>query len=536
MKITEILIEAAAGGQGKMIRGMLVQTPEQFLKSNGVRPAQMPEQPEALDEANEWEPIKFSPQVSAKFTPQPAAGTDQETPAAQATPAPAARGAIPVATQAEKGEYSRVITPQELVGIVHDKSTYVVYYLRKAPDNPKVKKKVRITKAPIYLTKELIKQVTDRASQEVEAQFPDLPNASKKSKAYVRIVKELQRLALAEAMSSDPDLKAALQSGAVTPKQLKVEPYITVSTKVNKPAVHKSSVPIIDENNDIVYDLDGLAERIKTRPERLLKVNAKMAKSGGQDISIANIGIPAITGLVVDERTGEFRVVNTCPGAGICKAYCYATRGGYIQYSAASESQMRLLNFWFNDPEGFKQQLIGELKSLVKPGIKVYFRWHDSGDFFTNAYLDLAFDVARALPEVTLYAYTKIASVASHPKTPKNFLINFSAGAKPEETKQINFKTQKFSEVVPKEMFSSERTTGIGLTRLQEKNPEATQRMKNALANYYKINVKSILTYDEMMTIPEGNKMKYNVMVIPSLDGDLSAARRDVLGSYLLYH
>ena len=41
-----------------------------------------------------------------------------------------------------------------------------------------------------------------------------------------------------------------------------------------------------------------------------------------------------------------------------------------------------------------------------------------------------------------------------------------------------------------------------------------------------------------MLRTPEknSNKLKYNVIIVPSLDGDLAAARRDVLGSYLLYH
>ena len=86
-----------------------------------------------------------------------------------------------------------------------------------------------------------------------------------------------------------------------------------------------------------------------------------------------------------------------------------------------------------------------------------------------------------------------------------------------------------------KELFKDE-STGVGLKRLQEKNPIAQQKMKEILAKTYKLDIDTILTYDEMMNTPQGNIMKYNVMVVPSLDGDLSAARRDVHGSYLLYH
>lgn len=530
MRISEILLESKAVGTIK--NGMVVQTIEEFLKSKGVTPAKVNPTAEILDEdentnqPTEYQPVRFDPKFRPQYTGQTAT-TTQPTAADQ---------------------YSKVISPEEVASIAHEKGTYVIYYEYKAPDDPKKKITKRVTKAPIYIGKEMIQQVTDQTNAEVDQLMPTPPdsnpaqikalNAKKKTKAYLLIGNKLEALALQTAIETDSDVQALLKSGKIQPNQLKAGPYITTGKKVAKPAVHKSSVPIIDENNDIVYDLDGLAARIKQRPEKLIKANEKMIKSMGADITMANIGIPAITGLVIDEKTGEFRVVQTCPGAGICKEYCYATRGGYIQYSASSESQMRILNYWFNDPKGFKEQLIRELKALVKPGVKVYFRWHDSGDFFANAYLDLAFDVAKALQKdnVTLYAYTKIASVVNNPKIPKNFLINFSAGAKPSETKQINFKKTKFSEVVPKELFKDHKTTGIGLKELQDRDPVAQQRMKQALAKYYNINVKSILTYDEMLELPEGNKLKYNVMIVPSLDGDLAAARRDVLGSYLLYH
>lgn len=533
MRINEILLESR-GKQSK--NGMIVQSLEDFLRSNGVQPAKMPvdQQTELAEDVetgqpDNWQPVRFAPKITPQYTGQSDASDETDT--------PKKAGQKRLAHDA----YSKVISPAEVANIAHEKATFVIYY-----ESKKLGKTVRLTKSPIYIGKQAISELADQADEETNVLLPLPPdatpqqvkavNAKRKFKAHLILGKKMEELALKTAIGSDPDVQALLQSGEAKVTQLKAGPYITTATKIAKPAVHKSSIPIINEDNEIVYDLDGLAERIKKRPEKLIKANEKMLKSSGDDIVIANIGIPAITGLVIDEKTGEFRVVQTCPGAGICKQYCYATRGGYVQYASSSESQMRILNYWFNDPKGFKEQLIRELEGLVKPGVKVYFRWHDSGDFFANAYLDLAFDVAKALPNVTIYAYTKIASVATNPKIPKNFLINFSAGALPRETKQINFKTTKFSEVVPKELFKDQKTTGIGLKELQDRDPVAQSRMKKALAKYYKINEKSILIYDEMMEIPEGNKMKYNVMIVPSLDGDLAAARRDVLGSYLLYH
>ena len=59
-----------------------------------------------------------------------------------------------------------------------------------------------------------------------------------------------------------------------------------------------------------------------------------------------------------------------------------------------------------------------------KKGVSVSIRWHDAGDFFSDPYLKLAYDVAKTFPDVQFYAYTKMASVAASEK-PNNFIINF---------------------------------------------------------------------------------------------------------------
>lgn len=495
--------------ESKMVRGMLVQSPEEFVKSSGYQPAKE----DMVSEAEQ--PIVFQPKIKTQYSADVKAGEEDPT----------------------RSAYSKPISPEEVANIAHQKNSYVIYYVVKAPDDPSKSIQKRVTTEPIYIKKEAIDKKAEQIAAEVDAQFPDLPEKAKKTKAYTKLSDALEKMAVEEAIKSSQEVKDAIKSGKVVTKQLKAMPFITTATKVSKPSVHRSAVPIVDDSGEIIYNLDELAANITQRPKTLLKVNEKMVKSGGKDISMANIGIPAITGLVVDEKTNQFRVVNTCPGAGVCKQYCYATKGGYIQYRASFESQARVLNYWYNDPEGFKNQIISELKKLIKPGVKVYFRWHDSGDFFDNAYLNLAFDVARALPEITIYAYTKLASVANDPEKPANFVINFSGGAKTKETAQIDFKNTKFSEVVPSELFKDEKTTGVGLKRLQARDPEAQARMKKILAKEYDLDPKTILTYDEMLNTPEKKKVPYyNVIIVPSLDGDIAAARKDVLGSYLLYH
>ena len=281
------------------------------------------------------------------------------------------------------------------------------------------------------------------------------------------------------------------------------------------------------------------------RPATILKQNEKMEHSDGTFSVFFNIGLPALKGLAVDEETGEFVVVDTCPGAGACKTYCYAMKGGYVQWKASSLSQTRVLNFLYNDPEGFMHQIENEVtkaeKKFSEKGVKVVIRWHDAGDFFSPEYLELAYKVARKFPNVTFYAYTKLAGVAQGEK-PDNFIINFSMGAKSGEEKKIDFVKTKHSKVVPKELFSDLIMKKDGKLvkdekgRMQFSSPENLETFKTRMAAKYSIPKNTILEYDRLMSMPESAEInRWNVIVMPG-DGDDSAARRDVLGTFLLIH
>jgi len=314
--------------------------------------------------------------------------------------------------------------------------------------------------------------------------------------------------------------------------------------KYKLPYVHKSNILIISSETGEEFDLDKLKADITQRPATILKQNEKITHSGGGATDYYNIGLPALVGLAVNEKTGEFVVANTCPGAGACKVYCYAKKGGYIQWKASSMSQTRLLNFLLNDPSGFKAKLVGELKAIessyVGKDVQIVVRWHDAGDFFSKEYLDLAYGVANQLPTIQFYAYTKIADVASGSK-PENFIINFSMGAHPSQEKQVDFEKTKHATVVKKELFTD--LVAKGQRGKIEKDadgkytyiPNGIETLKDRMASQYNISRDSIITYKEMMGTPIGDVEKYNVIVAPG-DGDDSANRKDVLGTYLLIH
>lgn len=311
------------------------------------------------------------------------------------------------------------------------------------------------------------------------------------------------------------------------------------------PYVHPSNIAIKNDAGQ-TYDAEKLKAAIMHRPSQILKMNAKMAKSGGEKNIFFDIGLPALKGLAVNEKTGEFLVVDTCLGAGACKVYCYAKKGGYIQYKDASMSQTRLLNYLLNDPEGFKHQFEQELAkadlNAKKKGKSVVIRWHDAGDFFSPEYLELAYKIAKEFPEVKFYAYTKLASVATGAK-PDNFIINFSMGATPNRKSRLTFGKTKHSTVVPKPMFDkymlkNEKGKPVRdeKKRMQFKSDDDLKKFKADLAVKYRVPSDSVITYDEMLDIPETDEAnKYNVIVRPG-DGDVSASRRDVKGTYLFIH
>jgi hypothetical protein len=315
--------------------------------------------------------------------------------------------------------------------------------------------------------------------------------------------------------------------------------------KYKMPYLHGSNIEIKNAA-DQTYDQEKLKNAIKARPEKILKQNKKMEKSAGNDSIFFDIGLPALVGLAVNEKTNDFIIVNTCPGAGACKVYCYAKKGGYVQWKDASMSQTRLLNYLVNDPQGFKTQFENELRAKVattaKKGKKISVRWNDAGDFFSPEYLSLAYNIAEQFPQVLFYAYTKLASVAKGGK-PKNFVINFSMGATPEQEKQIDFGKEKHSTVVPKPMFDKyvmkdEKGKAVkdDKGRIQFKDDASLQSFKKDLAMKYNVKADSVLTYDEMIETPESpDEGRYNVIVRPG-DGDVSASRRDVKGTYLLIH
>jgi len=329
---------------------------------------------------------------------------------------------------------------------------------------------------------------------------------------------------------------------------------IKTGTKTKKdkfsPIIHGSNIKAITKDDGgAEWDLDDLAQQITTRPKAILGTNAKMTKSKTEGEIIYDLTLPALSGIVVDEENGDFVEITTCPGAGECQLFCYARKGGYVMFPASSMSAAQALNFLVNDPDGYTNRVNQEIKSIKgktdKAGVQLVVRWHDAGDFFSKEYLELAYGVANSNPDVKFYAYTKMGDVATGAH-PKNFIINFSSGAKSGENKKITVHKDagnvvKQGVTVPKDMFfdliarNGNSLIKDAKGRTQFKDEQTLDQFKDRLATAYKVSKDSIITYDQMLGIPEGPQPKWNVIVQPGA-GDRAANRLDVIDSYLMFH
>lgn len=320
-----------------------------------------------------------------------------------------------------------------------------------------------------------------------------------------------------------------------------------------KPIIHGSNIKAITKDDGSTeWDLDDLAAQITQRPTKILGTNAKMAKSKKEGAITYDLTLPALSGIVVDEETGEFVEITTCPGAGECQLYCYARKGGYIMFAPASMSAARALNFLVNDPSGYMAMFDKEVKAAKaradKAGIKLLVRVHDAGDYFSKEYYDLSMNVARNNPNVKFYFYTKMGSIVTDPNAPSNVVGQFSGGAKRGEEKVVQFHRSQGKHVKDQVTLRNEFFRGLFVTdakgkyvkdaegRTQVKGPNEWNAFKQKLAKIYNIDPNTIVTYDQIVKMPEGDKPKWNVVVFPAGHGDLAAARRDVATQFLMFH
>jgi hypothetical protein len=295
------------------------------------------------------------------------------------------------------------------------------------------------------------------------------------------------------------------------------------------PYVHAKSKLIRGDE----VDVDDFAKQLIQRPKTLISQNTKMQKSALPNEFYYNTGIPAFRGIAYDIKNDKFYYINTCPGAGSCVKICYARKGNYIRYPDVYDAFTRKLNFLLNFPEQYEEQLYKEIKkkceehnALEDYENTVVIRWNDSGDFFTKKYVTITENVISRLKregyKVFDDAYTKVADVA---KTSKIGSVSFSTGGSKKELEKIDTKKQKLSMVIPKDLFKDLDTNKIS-------NKE---ELKKRVAEFFNLPIKNIITYNELLKMPESKNKKWHVIVTPE-NGDNAAKRLDVKTILLTQH
>lgn len=180
------------------------------------------------------------------------------------------------------------------------------------------------------------------------------------------------------------------------------------------------------------------------RPARLLTQNSEM-----RQIGVWNWSLPAWAGRLADGRT-----YNTCPSAGICAQACYARHGTYTWPVVRAKHQANLM-YVIDDLAGWQAAMVAELGATKFRG--AWIRIHDSGDFFSDTYLQTWLDICRARPDTNFYAYTKEVSrfrALVEPDPPPNFLWVYSYGGTQDAA--LNPAVDRVADVFPDEIAIAE--------------------------------------------------------------------------------
>jgi len=113
----------------------------------------------------------------------------------------------------------------------------------------------------------------------------------------------------------------------------------------------------------------------------------------------------------------------TCIGATYKKNHkcndCYAQKGSYLRWSTAVAQKQR--TNWtistLNTPEGKTEWLL-VMKRAIKWATKdrkvPYFRIHDSGDFFSDTYIECWIEIVKEFPDVLFWSPTSAYPEDSH--------------------------------------------------------------------------------------------------------------------------
>ena len=148
---------------------------------------------------------------------------------------------------------------------------------------------------------------------------------------------------------------------------------------------------------------------------QLLTQNSKIKKTSKLlNVRLFNFGIPAYK-----SSSGKL----TCPMADTCVKFCYAKKGAYIwgNVKPAFEKRYELSK---------TDEFIDAINAEIKKKRPDYIRVHDSGDYYSKAYLEKWIKIAIHNPSVRFYSYTNMVDMMLNTSLPDNYDIIFSDSGK----------------------------------------------------------------------------------------------------------
>lgn len=155
----------------------------------------------------------------------------------------------------------------------------------------------------------------------------------------------------------------------------------------------------------------------------LLTQNSKLKKTSKlTGRRVFNFGIPAYK-----SASGKL----TCPFAGECVKFCYAQKGAYSWSNVKPAFEKR---YELTKTDDFVNEMNKEI-AKKKPD---YVRVHDSGDYYSKAYLDKWIEIAIHNPHVRFYSYTNSVELLKAAELPDNYDIIFSDSGKQKDKINTN--------------------------------------------------------------------------------------------------
>jgi hypothetical protein len=147
-----------------------------------------------------------------------------------------------------------------------------------------------------------------------------------------------------------------------------------------------------------------------------LTQNSKLKKTSKHfNKRVFNFGIPAYK-----SASGKI----TCPFADSCIKFCYAKKGAYTWSNVKPAFERR---YQLTKTDLFIDAMDAEIKKKKAD----YIRVHDSGDYYSPAYLQKWLKIAELNPAVKFYSYTNSIQFIKDLKTiPANFDFIFSDSGK----------------------------------------------------------------------------------------------------------